>query len=140
MDFLTILALVIGPLVSVVVVVLNNRRSGKSNDAQVEVAAKEARTHEVEVLLDGYRTRVDDLDESLKEARVELKQARAEMQTQANLTQRLSERVSQLETDVVLLEEDRSKLLQYVAVIEAVLPEPLTVQRPELSSRRRREG
>lgn len=132
---LSIIAMIMSPLSAVVVVLTQNRRSGKNNDATVAVASKEARTHEVEVLLNGYQERVDDLDTALKETRAELETAKTLLKTQTVAAEALMNRVAQLEADVFMLDEDRTKLLDYVAVIEAMLPEPPVLPRPQMRRR-----
>lgn len=132
---LSLLAMVLGPLSGVAIVLFQNRRSGKNNDATVAVATKEARTHEVEVLLNGYQERVDDLATALKETRAELETATTLLKTQTVAAEALMKRVEQLETDVLIMDEDSTKLLQYVAVIEAMLPEPPALPRPQMRRR-----
>lgn len=132
------LSLTIGPLVSIIIILAQNWASRRNNSEQIQVAAKEARTHEFEVLISGYKARVDDVEGALDEAKDMLRDAKEQMRQQAALTQELSERVKHLEQDVVVLEEDRTKLLQYVAILEAVLPQPNNIQKPDLSRQRKK--
>lgn len=129
------LAYILGPLSAIIIVLFQNWRSGRNNRENVEVAAEEAETHRFEVLLLGYDKRVMDLDTALNATKAELVKAQETLAAQVKVGAALAERVEQLAADVKELDADRAALLGYVAVIEAMLPEPPNVKRPEMRRR-----
>lgn len=129
-----VIALVFAPVCTLIGIWIQARRSGKNNTDQVSVQARQANTHEVEVLLEGHKAYVELIKAELTSKLEELKETRAEMRKQESDMDELKLRVQQLEEDMVVLESDKVKLLDYIGVIEQWAPAD-KIKRPVLGRR-----
>lgn len=112
---LALLGATFGPLAGIATAWMLDRRTKRTADLETTVAAKEATTHQWEVLSSGFGEYTEMMERN---------------------ADRLATRVTQLEQMVESLGEDLTAIMKHVETVEKLVPVDQLPERPAMSWRR----
>jgi outer membrane murein-binding lipoprotein Lpp len=120
-----------GPASGIAVAVIADRRSKREHPTAVDVSQKtvkvserEAATHEIAVIIDGFNTSMTNLRADVTAAREDSATARAEAREAREEHGLLKEKHEALTDRVETSERERAEMIRHIVALENLIPNP----------------
>ena len=131
MDPIVLIAAIGGPLSGIIIALVADHRSKRNLHATnqvelktIEVCEKEAHTHEIAVIIEGFTTSLENMRTDLQDTRAELTATKTELTATREELRRTREDHSKLRDRVDQSDIERDLMIRHITDLEALVPNP----------------